>query len=95
MTKIKLNNDEFQITAFTRTTYFRDDGVSSFANFDAVNLDLDQISILAQNPVTALQIYHNNELIYDLQNISVHIDNVNDSLEDEVISTKVNLTFDI
>ena len=95
MTKIKLNNEEFEITAFTRTTYFREDGISSFANFDAVNLDLDDISTLAQNPVTALQIYYNNDLIYDLQDISVHIDNVNDSLEETVVTTKVNLTFDI
>ena len=95
MTKIKLNNEEFEINTFTRTTFFGDEAVKSFANFEVVSLDLEKMTALAANIITVLQIYHNNDLIYDLQNTNIHIDNVNDLLNNDTVTTTVNLTFNI
>ncbi len=53
------------------------------------------MAALAVNTITTLQIYHNDDLIYDLQNTNIHIDNVNDLLNDAVVTTTVNLTFNV
>lgn len=93
MIKIKLNNEEFEISAFTKTTTFYNQEMVSTANCTLPTLDMAVISELAQTPITSLQIYNNDNKIYELDNINAVITNIVEMLEDTYINITMNIAF--
>ena len=95
MNKIKFNNYEFEIESYSKNTYFSNDTISSNANCSIITNDIDSLMTLAQNTITSLQIYHDDSLIYNLQNIEAHIDNISETLNDDKINIYINLIFKV
>ena len=95
MNTIKLNNVEFEIVGYSRSTYFSGDKMTSTANCVFREADANTINNLLGTEITSLQIYYNDTLIYDLQNISAKLDTINEYLNVEHMDISVNLTFDM
>ena len=79
MNTIKLNNTEFTVSSYSRTTNFSGEGLNSYAYAMIDVPDAAALNAIAAEPVTSLQIFHNDTLIYDLGEINAHIDSINDS----------------
>ena len=93
MNIIKLNDAEFQVESYNKTTTFSGENISSSA-YCQVNTDnINTLNELAADPITSIQILHDGDLIYNLQNINAKIDNINESLSMDRIFINVNLTF--
>lgn len=95
MNKIKFNNSEFEIESYSKNTYFSNDTINSNANCSIITNDIDSLMTVAQNIITSLQIYHDDSLIYNLQNIEAHIDNISETLNDDKINIYINLIFKV
>jgi len=93
MDTIKLNNTEMSITAYNRNTYFSEGGITSTANCSVLVDDLDNLNAIAQDTITSIQIYHDNTLIYDLQDIEAYIESINEYLNGDRMDVGVNLVF--
>ena len=95
MNKIKFNNTEFEVLSFNRNTYFNSDSISSDAGCSIIVDNMSDLNSIAQESITTLQIYHDNTLIYDLQNIDAHINHIGEYLSDDAMSISINLIFDM
>jgi hypothetical protein len=93
MNTIKLNTLEFPITSFNRNTYFTGESMNSNASFEGTDVDITALSALGLTEITTVQIYHNEELIYDLQNIHGKIDNFSEYLREDKIAMSINMSF--
>lgn len=93
MNKIKFNNAEYEVNSYNKNTYFGGESINSTANCTLVTTDVTGLNALAAGTITSLQIYHNDTLIYDLQDINAHIDSINEYLNGERIDISVSLTF--
>ena len=94
MTKIILNTTEFEIDSYGRNTYFNGETISSNANCSILNSDATELNELLGVAITTIQIYHDNNLIYDLQDINARIESINEYLSGNRIGTSINLVFD-
>ena len=95
MTTLKLNNIEFEITSFNRTTYVQEGEIHSNANFDLKIVGQDTLESLFDVTITSLQIKYNDEVIYTLNDISAHLNSIGEYLNTDHISANLNLTFDM
>lgn len=95
MNTIKLNNVEFEIVGYNRSTYFNGTNMTSTANCTCRNASPEVLNSLLGVEITSLQIYYNDSLIYNLQDISARLDTINEYLNTEHIDTAINLTFDM
>lgn len=96
MNTIKFNNTEFELDSYNKNTYFSMDGnINSNASCNISTSNITALNALAESSITSLQIFHNEELIYDLQNIDAHIDNINEYLNNDRMSISINMTFNI
>ena len=95
MNKIKFNNVELTLVGYSRTTYFNGENISSNGSCNVITDDITELNELAQDTITSLQIYSDNELIYNLQDINAKIDNINEYLDEDHISISISLTFDM
>ena len=95
MNTIKLNNSEFELTSFSRNTYFSDNEINSTANCDLRIIGSSILDELADADITSLQIKHDNDVIYNLTDISAKITNISEYLNTDYINTSVSLTFDM
>lgn len=94
MTKIILNNVEFQLEAYNRNTYFNGNTMSSNASISIGQGDIDALCTLGKTIITSLEIQINDETIYTLNNIHAKINELNEYFNGERISTNMSLTFD-
>ena len=95
MNTIKLNNTVFELEGYSKTTPFEEGNIFSNGQCDIKNVNIDNAYTLAEEPITLVQIYHDNNLIYNLQDISAHINSISEGFNGERISVSLNLTFDI
>ena len=95
MNIIKFNNTEFELESYNRNTYFNGETISSSAGCGIIAANITEIDALAESTITSLQIYHDNELIYDLQNIDAHVSSVSEYLNTDRINITINIEFNI
>lgn len=95
MNTIKFNNTEFELESYNRNTYFNGETVSSNAGCGIIAANATEIDALAESTITSLQIYHDNELIYDLQNIEAHVSSISEYLNTDRINITINIEFNI
>lgn len=93
MNTIKFNNTEFELGSYNRNTYFSGETMSSNANCGIITTDISDINALAESTINSLQIYHDEQLIYNLQNINAHIDSISEYLNNDRIDITLNITF--
>ena len=93
MNVIKFNNEEFEVEHYSKTTHFSQYEITSSANC-SVNGDIATLNTLAESPITSIQIICNNEVIYNLQNITAHIDSISENFPGDRMYINVSMTFD-
>jgi len=94
MNIIKLNNTEFEVESYNKTTYFNGENVTSNANMLINTDDITVLNNLAENPINTIQILHDNDVIYNLTNANAQIENINEYLNFDKMNINVNLRFD-
>ena len=95
MNTIKFNNTTFEVFSYNKNTYFGGESINSNASCSIKVTDMATLNALTSVPITSLQIYYNETLIYDLQDISAKIDSISEYLNTERMEISVNLTFDM
>ena len=93
MNVIKINNTEFGVINYNKVTYFGGETISSSASCTITVEDIADLNALAEVPITSIQIYHDEELIYNLQNITARFDNINEWLNEDHMDISVNIIF--
>ena len=95
MNTIKFNNTTFEVFSYNKNTYFGGESINSNASCSIKVTDMATLNALTSTTITSLQIYYNETLIYDLQDISARIDSIGEYLNTERMEINVNLTFDM
>jgi len=95
MNTIKLNTTEFEVEAFNKNTYFTGTTIMSNANCSIKLIDVSALSALIPLTITSIQIKHNNDVIYNLSDIEAKIDSTVDYLNNDHITTTINLTINM
>lgn len=93
MNTIKFNNTTFEVENYNRNTYFSGETVNSNGSCSLLNADIADVNELGTTIITSIQIYHDSTLIYDLQDVNVKIDNINEYLSGDRVSMSVSFTF--
>lgn len=94
MNTIKFNNLTLQVESYNKNTYFDGATVNSTASCSVVTSDLTALNELAEGTITTIQIYHDDTLIYDLQDINCRITNISEYLSEARMNITINLVFD-
>ena len=95
MNTIKFNDTTFLVESYNRTTSFAGEVITSTGYCLIFTDDISALEALADTTITSIQIYHDNELIYNLTDASVHIENINEYLNVDKMFVNVNLIFDM
>ena len=95
MNKIKLNNTEFEVENYNKNTYLNDNVITSNANMQITNGNIQTLNDMMTETITSIQIIHDDNVIYNLSNIVAHIDNINEYLNMDRMNININLKFDI
>lgn len=93
MNKIKLNNLELEVESYNKNTYFSGSTITSNASMSVRTNNMTVLNELAEDDITSIQIRANEELIYDLQDINAHIDNISEYLNGDRMNVTLNLSF--
>lgn len=93
MTTVKLNNTEFVIENYNRSTYFSGETMTSNASCTVRVTDASALSALITENITFIQIKNDGNIIYTLDNINAKIDSVSEYLSGDHISTNINMLF--
>ncbi len=94
MNTIKFNNTVFEVESYNKNTYFNEDSISSNGSCQIITNNIIELNELAQETITTIQIYHNETLIYDLQNIECKINSVSEYLNGDRVSIGLSFIFD-
>lgn len=95
MNTILLNEEAlYGIDNFSKNTTF-DGGTISSTGYMSLRLvqDSPDIIALAVDPITSIKILHDETVIYNSQNLTAHITNINEYLNGDRIDITVNLVF--
>lgn len=93
MTKIKLNNTEYQIDSYNRTTNIMDGNINSTAYVNLVNGDATALNALLGTTITSIEITVDSDKIYELTSINATVESVNEYLAGDRMSYNLNITF--
>ena len=93
MNTIKLNEVEMQVDGYNKNTYLSGDTITSNASCSVRTNNITALNELMTTPIESIQIYHDNTLIYDLDDINARVDNINEYLNEDHMNINVNLTF--
>lgn len=93
MNIIKLNQLELEVESYSKNTFFTGENITSSGNCVVTTDNIEALNTLAENEITLIQIYHDSELIYDLSDISAHIDQINEYLANDHMSININISF--
>ena len=93
MNIIKLNNVEMEVESYNKNTYFSGTVVSSNGSCSVKTSNVTVINQLAEDIIDTIQIYHDNELVYDLQNANAKIDSINEYFTGERMNININFSF--
>lgn len=93
MNIIKLNNVEMEVESYNKNTYFSGTVVTSNGSCSVKTSNVTAINTLAEDFIETIQIYHDNELVYDLANAHAKIDNINEYFTGERMNISINFSF--
>ena len=93
MNKIVLNTAEFEIDTFNKSTNYSEGNITSTGYMSVFTTNISELNTLAKETITSLKIYHDETLIYNLENINAHIDNINEFLSGDHMSINITMTF--
>ena len=94
MNIIKFNNAEFEVESYYRNTNFSNDTIQSNGNCVIKTDDTDLLYEVAESSITSIQIIKDNEVIYNLTDITAHIENIGESFSGDRVYINVNFIFE-
>ena len=94
MNVIKINNYECEVMSYNKSTGLSDNTIVSTAYCEFINTNEINFDDKIFEPITSIQIYHDNNLIYNLSDITAHIESVNEYFNGERMVTNINMRFD-
>ena len=95
MNTVLLNEEAlFGIDNFSKNTTFEGGNMSS-TGYMSLRLvqDSPDLNALAAAPITSIKILHDETVIYNSQNLTAHITNINEYLNGDRVDVTVNLVF--
>ena len=95
MNTIKLNNLELRVESYNKSTYFNGQDIVSNANCNVITSDIATLLALMEEEITSIQIFSDETLIYNLQNITARIESINEYLDGNRISVNINFNFNV
>lgn len=93
MTKIKLNNFEYQIDSYSRNTSIMDGNITSTAYMSLVNGDAVSLNNLFGVTITSIDITVDGNKIYELVDINAKVDSINEFLSGDRMGYNMNISF--
>lgn len=93
MNKILLNDAEFEIDNFNKTTTYSNGTITSTAYVSALTNDGAVLNALGLSTITSIKIYYNDKIIYTLENIEANIESINEYLATDHIGVNININF--
>lgn len=93
MNYLKLNDFQCQLLSFNKYTNFNDSVMSGNCSCQIVTDNISGLQALGLEEITSLQIMHEDNLIYDLQNISAHMTSISEYLSNDKIDITLTLNF--
>lgn len=93
MNTIKFNNHTYEVLSFNKNTYFNEGQINSSANCQIKTTNVTSLYVLADETIETLQIYHDNELIYDLSNLSGKLSSIDEYLAEDRVNITLNCSF--
>lgn len=94
MNTIKINNETFEVLSFSKNTTFNGDTITGSGSMSIHTTDISKLQEIAQNTVNTIQIYHDEDCIYDLADANGKIISIDEYLSDSVVNININLRFD-
>lgn len=93
MNKIILNEEEFILENFNKNTSYNNGVIISTGFAAIITEDITTVKALAAKPITKIQVYHDDQLIYNLVNTNAHVDSISEFLANDHMSININMTF--
>ena len=93
MNKIKFNNTEFEVGSYSKTTNFSDGTIHSTAYCSLITNNIAELQALGLETITSIEISHDNEVIYELNNLTAKINDISEYLNGNTIDVSLNLVF--
>ena len=93
MIKLKLNEEEFEITSFNKMTFFTDEGIRKTGSCDIQVDNVATIEEMSEDEITTFEIYNNDDLIYEIEDAHIKFDYLSEVLMDGAIVVTLNLKF--
>ena len=94
MTTIKFNDTTFIVEGFTKSTSLINGSIHSTGNCSILLDGTDSVNSLLGIEITDIEIYNNDELIYNLDNLNAHDNNINEYLSDEKMRASFSIIYD-
>ena len=93
MNYIKFNEYQCEVLSFNKYTTFQENTITGTCNCQIVTSDLTGLQNLGLEGITEIQIIHDEEIIYDLQNINARIASINENLVNDHIDVMLAINF--
>ena len=93
MNYIKFNEYQCEVLSFNKYTTFQENTIAGTCNCQIVTSDLTGLQNLGLEGITEIQIIHDEEIIYDLQNINARIASINENLVNDHIDVMLAINF--
>lgn len=93
MYKISLNDKQFDIDNYNKSTNFNNGMIDSNIFISLITKDITELNKLAEETITSIQIaMENGNVIYTLEDIEAKVSNINEFLSGDHININLNLT---
>ena len=95
MNKIKLNNLELEVEDYSKNTYFNGNIVECTGSCNVITNNVPAVIALGDAPITSIKIYHDETLIYSLEDTNVTVSSVSEYLDNGRMRVGMNFIFPI
>lgn len=93
MNTIKLNNTTCEVISFNKSTTFNNGQISGSGNASIRTDDISALQELGLTEIETIQIFHDEERIYNLTNAGGRITSIDEYLTEDSMNINVNFSF--
>lgn len=100
MNTVIFNNDTehaLELNSYNRNTTFNDEQINSTAyiTLRANSSTMEYLSSFTQTNITSIILTHDNDIVYQLNNISARITSIDEYLNNDYVQMNINFIFDM
>ena len=94
MNKIYLDDNEYNVTGFSRYTQMNGDQINSYADVQFADVtDYSALSALVGQTITSIRIKSNDITIYNLNNILAKVSRINENMYNDKMNISAQILF--